>query len=110
MMALNRRHVMALMVIPFTAPALAQAPAPALPLVPVTADNFVRAESDTYATNLAKEGGLGKLFHRREPASIQSQTVIRLNRDTLYTSGVFDLDAGPVTITLPDAGQRFMSL
>jgi hypothetical protein len=105
-MLLNRRHAMAVMVALCTAPALAQAPAP----VPVTADNFVRAESDTYAANLAKEGGLGKLLHRREPAPIQSQTVIRLNRDTLYTSGVFDLDAGPVTITLPDAGQRFMSL
>lgn len=37
-------------------------------------------------------------------------TVIRANRDTLYPTGVFDLDAGPVTITLPDPGCRFMSL
>ncbi len=78
--------------------------------VPVTVDNFIRAESDTYAANLAKQGGLGQINHRREPASIDSQTVIRLNRDTLYSSGVFDLDAGPVTITLPDPGSRFMSL
>jgi hypothetical protein len=105
-MLLNRLYAKAVMAALFTAPALAQAPAP----LPVTADNFIRAESDTYAANLAKEGGLGKLLHRREPAPIQSQTVIRLNRDTLYTSGVFDLDAGPVTITLPDAGERFMSL
>jgi len=41
------------------------------------------------------------LIHRRKPASIQHQTVIRLNRDTFYASGVFDLDAGPVTITMP---------
>src|SRR5271156_2130701 len=27
-----------------------------------------------------------------------------------YSSAVFDLDAGPVTITLPDAGKRFMSM
>ncbi|MGO4830882.1 DUF1254 domain-containing protein, partial [Rhizobiaceae sp. 2RAB30] len=78
--------------------------------VPVTVDNFIRAESDTYAANLAKQVGLGQLIHRREPASIDNQTVIRLNRDTLYSSGVFDLDAGPVTITLPDSGSRFMSL
>ena len=78
---------------------------------PVTVDNFVRAESDTYIGNLAKEsGGLAKFHHRREPASIDDQTVIRLNRDTLYSSAVFDLDAGPVTITMPDAGTRFMSL
>ena len=76
----------------------------------MTIDNFKRAESDRYMGNLAKEGGLGKLAHRREPASIDNQTIIRLNRDTLYSSGVFDLDAGPVTITMPDAGKRFMTL
>ena len=78
---------------------------------PVTVDNFIRAESDTYIGNFAKEsGGLAKLVHRREPASIDNQTVIRLNRDTLYSSAVFDLDAGPVTVTMPDPGKRFMSL
>lgn len=77
----------------------------------VTVGNFVRAESDLYIGNLAKEaGGLGKLLHHREPAPIDAQTVIRLNRDTLYSSAVFDLDAGPVTVTLPDAGERFMSM
>ncbi|MEC5398045.1 DUF1254 domain-containing protein [Uliginosibacterium sp. H1] len=78
--------------------------------VPVTIDNFARAESDLYMSNLIKEGGLGRFTHRREPASIEHQSVIRLNRDTLYSSAVFDLDAGPVTVTLPDAGKRFMSL
>lgn len=87
----------------FAAKALADA-------VPVTVDNFIRAESDLYFGNLVKEGGLGKLSHRREPAAIDNQSVIRLNRDTLYSSAVFDLDAGPVTITLPDAGKRFMSM
>ena len=43
-------------------------------------------------------------------ASIDKQDVVRMNRDTLYSSGVFDLDASPVTITLPDAGKRFMSM
>lgn len=84
--------------------AAAQAP------VPVTADNFIRAESDLYFGNTFKEGGLGKLVHRREPASIDNQTVIRLNRDTLYSSALFDLEAGPVTVTMPDPGDRFMSL
>jgi len=78
--------------------------------VPVTVDNFVRAETDLYMSNIVKDGGFGKFNHRREPATIDHQTVIRLNRDTLYSAAVFDLDAGPVTITLPDAGQRFMSM
>ncbi|WP_245506755.1 DUF1254 domain-containing protein [Rhizobium leguminosarum] len=76
----------------------------------VTIDNFVRAESDLYFGNVAKDGGFGKFFHRREPATIENQTIIRLNRDTLYSGAVFDLEAGPVTITLPEAGKRFMSL
>ncbi|MDF0673109.1 MAG: DUF1254 domain-containing protein [Nitrospira sp.] len=78
--------------------------------VPVTVDNFIRAESDLYFGNMVKDGAFGKFLHRREPAAIDNQTVIRLNRDTLYSAAVFDLDASPVTITLPDAGQRFMSM
>jgi hypothetical protein len=79
--------------------------------VPVTVDDFNRAESDMYFATSAKEaGGVGKLLHRREVVSVDKQPVVRANRDTLYSSGVFDLDAGPVTITLPDAGNRFMSM
>lgn len=79
--------------------------------VPVTANNFIRAESDLYFAGLIRDsGGIGKINHRREPANIDKQTVIRLNRDTLYSSALFDLDAGPVTVTLPDTGRRFMSL
>jgi hypothetical protein len=78
--------------------------------VPVTVDNFIRAESDLYMSNMVKDGSFGKFLHRREPAAIDNQTVIRLNRDTLYSAAVFDLDAGPVTITMPESGKRFMSL
>ena len=79
--------------------------------VPVTVDNFVRAESDMYFSAVAlKEGGFGRFEHRREVSPIDSQNVIRQNRDTLYSAAVFDLDAGPVTIALPDAGRRFMSM
>ena len=78
--------------------------------VRVTVDNFRRAESDTYFARFVKEGGFGKFKHERELAEIDRQTVIRLNRDTLYSFGVFDLDAGPVTVTLPDAGKRYMAV
>jgi hypothetical protein len=89
---------------------LAQAPPAASAVVPVTADNFVRAESDLYFAAVVQKGAFGRFFHDREPAPIAAQTVIRLNRDTLYSSAVFDLDAGPVTITLPDPGSRFLSM
>jgi hypothetical protein len=79
-------------------------------VVAVTVDDFIRAESDRYFGVLVAEGAWQELRHDREPASIDHQTVIRLNRDTLYSSIVVDLDAGPVTITMPDAGTRFMSL
>ena len=86
---------------------IAQSPGSA---IAVTPDNFPRAESDLYFSGVVRNGGFGKFDHTREPAPLDKQTVIRLNRDTLYSAAVFDLDAGPVTITLPDAGQRFMSL
>ena len=80
-------------------------------VVAVTADNFTRAESDKYFADVVKDaGGLGRFRHRREMMSIDKQGVIRGNRDTLYSPAVFDLDAGPVTITLPDAGKRFRSM
>jgi hypothetical protein len=63
-----------------------------------------------YFSRVVKNGGFGKFDHTRDPAPLDKQTVIRLNRDTLYSAAVFDLDAGPVTITLPDSGKRFMSL
>lgn len=80
-------------------------------VLPVTVDNFTRAETDHYLALNAKEaGGVGKLHHVREPVSIDKQSVVRMNRDTLYSAAVLDLAAGPVTISLPDAGKRYMSL
>jgi hypothetical protein len=78
--------------------------------IPVTADNFRRAESDMYFAATVQEEAFGKFNHHRELTPIDKQTVIRPNRDTLYSAAVFDLDAGPVTITMPNAGLRFMSL
>jgi hypothetical protein len=78
-------------------------------LIPVTPDNFRRAETDGYFAGIVKEGAFGKLRHFREPMTIESP-IVRPNRDTLYSYGVFDLDAGPVTVTLPEAGQRFLSM
>ncbi|NMF84404.1 DUF1254 domain-containing protein [Nodosilinea sp. P-1105] len=92
------------------APPLQKADAEATAGVPVTVDNFVRAESDLYLGSVVQRDALGQLDHNREPTPIDQQDVIRMNRDTLYSATVFDLEAGPATITLPDAGDRFLSM
>jgi hypothetical protein len=75
----------------------------------VSPDNFVRAETDQYFANISRSG-LGEFLHFRDFGPLDDQLVVRQNRDTLYSAAVFDLDAGPVSITLPDAGGRFRSL
>jgi hypothetical protein len=77
----------------------------------VTVDNFNRAESHMYFSGtLKRAGGLGKFNHRRELGRLDQQGVIRANRDTLYSEALFDLDAAPVTVTLPDPRGRFQSM
>ena len=49
-----------------------------------------------------KRQGIGRFMHYREPMS-PDFPIVRPNRDTLYSLSVFDLDAGPMTITLPAA-------
>ena len=78
--------------------------------VPVTLENFIRAETDLYAAKARDIGAFGQIRHRRAMAAIENQSVVRMNRDTLYSGGVFDLDAAPLSITLPDTGKRYMSL
>lgn len=77
--------------------------------VSVTWDKFVRAESDKMMSSYATKGAFGKFYHIRAVTPIDEQNVIRMNRDTRYSMGIFDL-TNPVTITLPDAGKRFMSM
>jgi hypothetical protein len=78
-------------------------------VVKVTADNYVRAETDyqvkTYVEDLRC---FGKFVHGRKPYDVNNQTTVRANRDTLYSFAVFDLTT-PVTITKPDTGDRFQS-
>jgi hypothetical protein len=40
----------------------------------------------------------------------KQNAIVRPQRDTLFSLGVFDLDAGPVTVILPNAGKHFMSM
>lgn len=75
----------------------------------VTVDSFVRAESDMTFQRYATQGAFGKFFHLRQPTPIDAQDVIRMNRDTLYSAGIFDLTQ-PVTIIKPDSAGRFQSM
>ena len=77
--------------------------------IPVTWENYTRAESDTYFASYAELGGFGEFYHIREPVPIDQQDVIQMNRDTLYSAGVFDLTE-PVTVTQPDTGDRYQLL
>jgi hypothetical protein len=75
----------------------------------VNADTFVRAETHRMMHDLqANVGGVNRFLHNREPAAIDKQTVIRLNRDTLYSFAVVDISAG-ATLTIPEHGERYLS-
>lgn len=78
--------------------------------VAVTPANFAQAETEHYIAGIIARGGMGRFAPVRELASPDRPLVVRPNRDTLYSTAVFDLDAGPVTIHLPDAGSRYFSL
>lgn len=78
--------------------------------VKVNVENFVRAETDRMFADLATaSGGSNRWRHIREPAPLDQQTVIRSNRDTLYSTAVVDISLG-ATVTIPDAGGRYLSL
>lgn len=77
--------------------------------VRVNVDNFVEAETARMFTDLQRDaGGVNRFSHNREPASVDHQTVIRLNRDTLYSFAVVDVSDG-ASVVLPPHGERYVS-
>jgi hypothetical protein len=92
------------------ASSLASAQTPASQIHRVTVENYSRAQSDVYFAGLVSSGGFGKFRHSRELVRPTQRGIIRPNRDTFYSLGVFDLDAGPVTITPPEGAKRFMAM
>ena len=78
--------------------------------VGVGVDNFVRAETDRmFAALQADAGGVNVFRHNRAPTAIEGQTVIRMNRDTLYSFAIADISEG-ATVTVPDSGDRYLSV
>jgi len=77
---------------------------------PVTVKTVARAETDIAIQKMYDMvGGFGELFHLRTPTPIDKQPVIRMNRDALYSSVVFDLSK-PATIIMPETNGRYQSL
>ena len=57
---------------------VAFAQSPSNDSIPVTPDNFVRAESDmNFKLGGIDLAGVGKMYHRRQPIEIDKQTVVR---------------------------------
>ena len=80
------------------------------PKLAVTVKNYARAETDFQMVSYQKNMNcFSKLVHQREFYSVDNQLTVRVNRDTYYSFGFFDLTS-PVTIVKPESGDRFQSL
>jgi hypothetical protein len=58
----------------------------------------------------AMPAGLNRFGHARQLAGPQSRGVTAPNNDTLYSSAWLDLSQGPVTLTIPPTGERYISV
>jgi hypothetical protein len=78
--------------------------------IAVGVENFTRAETDRMFAALQADAGAVNVFgHNRAPTSIEGQTVIRMNRDTLYSFAIVDISEG-ATVTVPNSGDRYLSV
>lgn len=86
-------------------------PAQAKESVKVNVDNFVRAETAGMfdRTLSLVDGKVNKLFHYRQPMPLDAQSVIRSNRDTLYSGAIVDISKG-ATLTIPETHGRYVSV
>ena len=78
--------------------------------VPLTLMEFPTAETHhMMKMGINQLDNFGKWAHIRGFTPIDQQNVVRMNRDTLYSSMVLDLTE-PATIIKPDTGDRYQSL
>ena len=75
----------------------------------VTVHTIVRAESDIAIKKLYDAVGFNVFFHLRAPVALDQQDVIRMNRDTIYSSALLDLSK-PAFINMPETDGRYMNL
>lgn len=76
----------------------------------VTYENYVGIESARMFAGIATAAGGSNIWnHFRTPTPLDQQTVIRMNRDTLYSAAIIDVSQG-ASIIVPDAGDRYVSV
>jgi hypothetical protein len=63
--------------------------------VAVDIDNFARAETGRMFAAIQARAGVSQWCHYRQPTPVDQQTVIRMNRDTLYSAAVVESRPGP---------------
>lgn len=81
-----------------------------MPKTIVNVENFARAETAAqFDRMLPLMGAVNQWFHFRVPTPLDKQTVIRMNRDTLYSAAIVDISEG-ATLTLPEVGDRYLSV
>lgn len=68
---------------------------------PVSFETYSRAETDRSFYNIAQQGGgINRFFKIRNATPLDQQTVVRMNKDTLYAGAIIDTSKG-ATITVP---------
>jgi hypothetical protein len=76
----------------------------------VNVDNYARAEVASQVDRFLSSGApLNGWTHIRRPTPLDQQSVVRMNRDTLYSVAVVDA-AGGVSVTVPDGGGRYLTV
>jgi hypothetical protein len=78
----------------------------------VTPETYIRAETDRSFRNIVQlnGGAINTFYHFRAPTPLDRQTVVRMNKDTLYSATIVDASGG-ATVTLPQAPDgRYMSI
>lgn len=70
----------------------------------------VPAESELMFKNaISRAGGVNKFLHSREPATVETQLIVRSQSDMLYSHGVFDASKG-LSVTMPKAMTGYHSV
>lgn len=79
--------------------------------VMVTPDTYIRAETDrSFLGGSMAAGGVNIFGHHRAPIGLDTQTIVRSNKDTLYSGAIIDTKGG-ATITIPEIpGDRYVSI